>query len=238
MSDISSGFPKPLAFNFLKRLQGNFSKNNIKIIPDNQTAQPDNVIRLKVGGNGLFDFRSFQLMMTGTCKQDNVGANDYRIHFPRYGGSSLIQDMVITANNTTLFSCKDYNFLYNAIHDLEASDISQYAKRNSACENYDPSIAFGVSSYTETDGGANQTLSAIPAMLSTAPSDTNMPLCVNNWLFFNSLSVSTFFTFNFFTIHTLLLLSFSYTILHSFICNFRVPSLHQCYRLQVFIKKS
>jgi hypothetical protein len=188
MSDISSGFPKPLAFNYLKRLQGNFSKNNIKIIPDNQTAQPNNVVRLKVGGNGLFDFRSFQLMMTGTCKQDNVGANDYRIHFPRYA-SSLIQDMVITANNTTLFSCKDYNYLYNAIHDLEASDISQYAKRNTSCENYDPSIAFGVSSYTETDGGANQTLSAIPAMLTTAPSDTNMPLCVNNWLFFNSLSV-------------------------------------------------
>lgn len=188
MSDIGSGFPKPLAFNYLKRLQGNFSKNTVKIIPDNQTVNPNGVIRFRVSGSGLYDFRSFAMYMTGTAKQDATGANDYRIHFPRYA-SSLIQDIVITANNTTLFSCKEYNYLYNMIHDLEASDISQYCKRNCAGDNYDPSIAFSISSTTETDNTTNQTIASFPSMLSAAASDTNMPLCVNNWLFFNSLSV-------------------------------------------------
>lgn len=188
MSDIGSGFPKPLAFNYLKRLQGNFSKNTVKIIPDNQTASPNNVIRFRVSGNGLYDFRSFAVYMTGTAKQDAVANENYKIHFPRYA-SSLVEDMVITANNTTLFSCKGYNYLYNMIHDLESSDYSQYCKRNCSGDNYDPSIATTISSTTETDGTVNQLLSSSPTLLSIIPSDTKIPLCINNWLFFNSLSV-------------------------------------------------
>ena len=193
MSDIGSGFPKPLAFNYLKRLQGNFSKNTVKIIPDNQTAQPNNVIRFRVSGNGLYDFRSFAVYMTGTAKQDATANENYKIHFPRYA-SSLVEDMVITANNTTLFSCKGYNYLYNMIHDLEASDYSQYCKRNCAGDNYDPSIGHTISSTTETDGTTNQTLAVVNNLIShdgtnAVPSDTNLPLCINNWLFFNSLSV-------------------------------------------------
>lgn len=188
MSDIGTGFPKPLAFNYLKRLQGNFAKNTVKIIPDNQTAQPNNVIRLRLNGGGLFDMRSFALYMTGTAKQDATNNENYKIHFPRYA-SSMIQDLVITCNNTTLFSCKEYNYLYNMIHDLEASDVSQYCKRNCSGDNVDPSISHGVSSFTETDDSANQLLVSRPNLLSSTPSDNKIPLCINNWLFFNSLSV-------------------------------------------------
>lgn len=188
MSDIGSGFPKPLAFNYLKRLQGQFSKNTIKIIPDNQKAGPTNTIRFRVSGNGLFNLSTFAVYMTGTCKQDSEADNKYRLHFPRYA-SSLVSDIVISCNNTTLFSCKEYNYLYNMIHDLEASDISQYCKRNCAGDNYDPSISYGISSTTETDDTTNQALVVRPTLLSTTPSDTNIPLCINNWLFFNSLSV-------------------------------------------------
>lgn len=193
MSDIGAGYPKPLAFNYLKRLQGNFSKNTVRIIPDNTTAQPNNIIRLRLQGAGLFDMRSFALYMTGTAKQDATANENYKIHFPRYA-SSLVQDIVISAANTTLFSCKEYNYLYNMIHDLEASDISQYCKRNCSGDNYDPSLGFNVSSYTETDGSTNQTLSIVNNLIShdgtaAVPSDTKIPLCINNWLFFNSLSV-------------------------------------------------
>ena len=192
MSDIGSGFPKPLAYSYLKRLQGNFSKNTVKIIPDNQTAQPNNVIRFRVSGSGLYDFRSFAVYMTGTAKQDATNNENYKIHFPRYA-SSLVQDITITANNTTLFSCKEYNYLYNMIHDLEASDASQYCKRNCMGDNYDPSTSYMVSAATgekdEDDTSKNQILAVRNNLLSSTPSDTSMPLCINNWLFFNSLSV-------------------------------------------------
>ncbi len=186
MSDIGAGFPKPLAHNYLKRLQGNFSKNTIRIIPDNQTATPNNTIRFKVSGSGLFNLQSFQMYMTGTCKQDAVATENYKIHFPRYA-SSLIQDIVITANNTTLFSCKEYNYLYNKIHDLEANDISQFSKRNCMGDNIDPSVSATISSKDESST-TNQSISLRTSVLSTTPSDTDVPLCVNNWLFFNSLS--------------------------------------------------
>jgi len=188
MADVSSGFPKPLAHSYLKRLQGNFSKNTIKIIPDNQSASPNNTIRFKVSGSGLYDFRSFAVYMTGTAKQDNTATLDYKLHFPRYA-SSLISDMVVTANNTTLFSTKEYNYLYNMIHDLEASDYSQYCKRNCMGDNFDPSISNGITTKTETDGTTNISVGSVSNILGGTSSDTNLPLCINNWLFFNSLSV-------------------------------------------------
>lgn len=191
MTDVSSGFPKPLAHSYLKRLQGNFSKNTIKIIPDNQTAAPNNTIRFKISGSGLYDMRSFAVFLTGTCKQDVTTTDCYKIHFPKYA-SSLVQDIVVTCNSTTLFSCREYNYLYNMIHDLEASDYSQYCKRNCMGDNFDPSTSYMVSDTAgekdEDDTSKNQILNVRNNLLSGTPHDTSMPLCINNWLFFNSLS--------------------------------------------------
>lgn len=192
MSDIGAGFPKPLAFNYLKRLQGGFSKTTVKILPDNQTANPNNVIRFKVSGSGLWDFRSFAMYFKATCKQDATANENYKIHCPRYA-SSFIENLTISANNTSIFSTVGYNYLYSKIHDMEGADISQYAKRNASGDNFDPSINFTVGTATETDDTTNQLLTITNNLIShdgtnAVAGDTDKLLCVNNWLFFNSLS--------------------------------------------------
>lgn len=181
MSDIATGFPKNLAYN-LKKLDAGFSKTKVKIIPDNQSASANNITRFRITGNGIYDFRTLCLFATGKCTQDTT--NVY-LRFPRYS-SSLIENISVTANNTTLMSINCYNYLYNMLMDIEGGDISQIAKRNAAGELMDPSVRYTISEADAT----NQAITAVNAVDSTVTTnDTDIPICINNWLgLFSSIS--------------------------------------------------
>jgi hypothetical protein len=171
MSDIASGFPKNLAYN-LKKLDAGFSKTKVKIIPDNQTVAPNGIVRFRITGNGLYDLRSLCMYMTGACSTDT---NNRGVHFPRYS-ASLIENISITANNTTLCSINGYNMLYNKLMDVEGADISQYSKRMASGERYDPSIR------TTIGTGATDALTVVSNVLGATDSDSGEKLVVNNWL--------------------------------------------------------
>lgn len=183
MSDIASGFPKNLAYN-LKKLDAGFSKTKVKILPDNQSSQQNGIIRFRISGNGLYDFRSLCMYMTGTATCTSADGAD--VHFPRYS-ASLIENISITANNTTLCSINAYNLLYNTLMDIEGSDISQMTKRNCSGERYDPSIYYTIAE----DNATNQAISVVNNLESATGNDTNIPLCINNWVgFLGSLSTT------------------------------------------------
>lgn len=176
-ADISTGFPKNLAYN-LKKLSGGFSKTKIKILPDNTTASANGIIRFRISGNGLYDFRS--LAIYATASTSGTGVVYY--HLPRYS-SSLIQSMSITANNTTLCSINEYGFLYNALMDIEGGDVSQYSKR--ITELYDPSVKYSIATTTDQPITAQK----MAKVDDVASNDTSVPICINNFLgFIGSLS--------------------------------------------------
>jgi hypothetical protein len=180
MSDISSGFPRNLAYN-LKKLDAGFSKTKVKIIPDNNTnsVKENGIIRFRIVGNGLYDFRTLCMYFKGTASK--TGGNP--VHFPRYS-ASMIENLSITANNTTLCSINGYNLLYNTLMDLEGSDVSQLTKRNVAGERHDPTVL-----YEMTHNATNQTISATSTVLNGSASDSGVVMCVNNWVgFLGSLS--------------------------------------------------
>lgn len=171
MSDIASGFPKNLAYN-LKKLDAGFSKTKVKIIPDNQTVTPNGIVRFRITGNGLYDLRTFCMYMTGAC---STTTTDATVHFPRYS-ASLIENISITANNTTLCSINGYNMLYNKLMDVEGADISQYSKRMASGERYDPSIKITMGN------GVSNPITVVSNVSGATASDDGEKLVVNNWL--------------------------------------------------------
>jgi hypothetical protein len=172
MSDIASGFPRNLSYN-LKKLDAGFSKTKVRIIPDNQTVAPNGIVRFRITGNGLYDLRSLCMYMTGACSTTTA---DGTVHFPRYA-ASMIENISITANNTTLCSINGYNMLYNKLMDIEGSDISQYSKRMASGERYDPSIKITIATT-----GATEPLTVVSNVLGATASDSGERLVVNNWL--------------------------------------------------------
>jgi hypothetical protein len=159
-----------LAYN-LKKLDAGFSKTKVKIIPDNQTASANNIVRFRITGNGLYDLRSTAFFCKGKAEAGNTN-----VHFPRYS-ASLIENISITANNTTLCSINGYNMLYNKLMDVEGADISQYSKRMASGERYDPSIKI-----TTDSTSANAPITIVPNVLSGTADDEGELLCINNWL--------------------------------------------------------
>lgn len=185
MTDIQTGFPKNLAYN-LKKLAGGFTKQKVKITPDKVSADANGVVRFLLPRGSLIDFRSLVMYMTGSTA--GTGSTTSYLHFPRYS-ASLIQSISITANNITLCSIQEYGHLYNALMDMEGSDLSQVAKR--ASEIFDPTIRW---SQTTSAGTAATNENAIAAVINhsvtgATTNDTNVKMCVNNWLgFLNSVS--------------------------------------------------
>lgn len=182
MANIETGFPKNLAYS-LKELNSGFNKQKCKILADLQSGSAGSVVRFKLPTNVIVDLRSIVLYMTGSCQ--GTGSTVSYFHFPRFS-ASLIQKLVISANNITLCSISDYNLLYNALIDLEGADISQYGKRLG--ELYDPTIRW---SQTTSAGTSETNENAIAAVVNhsvtgATSNDTSVDMCINNWLgFFN-----------------------------------------------------
>lgn len=181
MADIKTGFPKNLAYN-LKKLDAGFTKTKIKIIPDKTTANASDIIRFRLTGNGIYDFRSLGMFFTGKTEGSAASTPVSYTHFPRYT-SSLVQSISITANNTTLCSINEYGYLYSKLMDFEGADISQMSKR--CTELYDPSVKWTSGASPENAISATRMVNSTD----TTANDSNLKLCINNWLgFANSLS--------------------------------------------------
>ncbi len=110
MTDIQTGFPKNLAYN-LKKLDAGFTKTKIKILPDKTTANASDIIRFRLTGNGIYDFRGLAMFFTGKTDGGATTPATF-LHFPRYT-SSLMQSISVTANNTILCSINEYGYLYS-----------------------------------------------------------------------------------------------------------------------------
>lgn len=167
-----SDFPKALSYN-LKRVSG-WSKQKIKILPDNQTVKAGNTFRFRIVGNGLIDTRSIAIFAKASC--ESTSGNNVGLRLPRYGLNSLIKQLTVGVNSTPLCSIDNYNYLYNMLHDVEGADISQYAKRNTAGEIYDPTIL--VSSTDNSDAS----ITVVNAVVNSTSHATNQWVCANNFL--------------------------------------------------------
>ena len=186
MTDIQTGYPKNLAFN-LRKLDAGFAKSKCKILPDTTTASANGIVRFRLSGNSIYDFRSLVLYMTGATSGTSTTPAGLFLHFPRYA-SSLIKNISITANNTVLCSINEYGTLYNALMDMEGGDYSQSSKR--CTELFDPTIR-----YTSATGTSiNENKITAGRLLDTADAgansnDSGVNMCINNFLgFLNSLS--------------------------------------------------
>ena len=187
MTDLQSGFLKNLSFN-LKKMDAGFSKTKIKVLPDigsAGTVKSNGIVRFRISGNGIYDFRSLCMFMKGATSGTSLNPANLYFHFPRYT-SSLIQNISITAGNTVLCSINEYGTLYNTLMDMEGADLSQSSKR--CTELFDPTVRFSQA----TSGGDNK-LSAgklvDSASVVGASNDSNVDMCINQFLgFANSLS--------------------------------------------------
>lgn len=178
MSDGIS-FPKNLAYS-LKRMDVTFSKQKIRILPDKQTAGPSDILRFRIPGNGIYDFRTLSVFFTAAT----AGNATVFLHCPRYS-SAFINALSVSANSTTLSSIQEYAYLYSKLMDIEGADYSQMSKR--CTELYDPSVKFN-------RGAAPENALTCVKMCDTtanAANDTGVKLCINNWLgFLGSLSTT------------------------------------------------
>lgn len=183
MADIQTGYPKNMAFN-LRKLDAGFSKSKVKILPDTTTVSANGIIRFRLSGNSIYDFRSLVLYMTGKTEGTSSTPAGLFLHFPRYV-SSLIKNISITANNTVLCSINEYGTLYNALMDMEGGDYSQSTKR--CTELFDPTIRYTQGITNENKITAGRLLDSADAGANSNDSGVNM--CINNFLgFLNSLS--------------------------------------------------
>lgn len=214
MSEFGSlgDFPRNLNYN-LKELTAGLNKQKVKILADFQTTNAGGTIRFKLPAGTIIDLRSLVLYFTGSIT--GTGSTTSYLHFPRYS-SSLIQRLIITANNTTLCSMNEYGFLYNALMDMEGADNSQYSKR--ITELFDPTLRWA---QTTSAGDATTNENAITGVLNhsvtgATTNDTNVNMCVNNWLgFLGSLSCPCIDTMNFSDIFVEITFYPSYVLTHS-----------------------
>lgn len=172
-------FPRNLAYS-LKKMDSSFSKQKIKILPDKQTVGPSDIMRFRIPGNGIYDFRSLSMFMTASTS----GNTTVFLHFPRYT-SSLIQNLSVTANNTSISSINEYGYLYSKLMDIEGADFSQSSKR--CTELYDPSVKY-------TSGAEPENVLTCTKLADTTNNpvnDTGLKLCITNWLgFLGSMSTT------------------------------------------------
>ena len=172
-------FPKNLSYS-LRRLDTSFSKQKIKITPDKSSAGPGDIIRFRIPGNGIYDFRSLSMYFTAATS----GNSTVFLHVPRYS-SAFLQALSVTANNTAISSINEYAYLYSKLMDIEGADISQMSKR--CTEMYDPSTKFAVGTAPENALTCVKTTDSTNANAN----DTGIKLCINNWLgFLGSLSTT------------------------------------------------
>lgn len=174
-----SGFPKNLAYN-LKRLQGSYIKNKIRISSDKTSYNANERVMFNFPIGRMIDKRS--IVMTAKCSTNTVGN-----YFPRGGLNSLIENLQITANGRILQSTQNYNFIWNTFADLSGYfSPEQQGKR--LYENYDPSLL-----HTNTQG---EGVPAISIKHSNYNGNESYYFCVNNWLGFLNSSASTIDTNN------------------------------------------
>lgn len=176
MTDSFSQFPsypKNLSYN-IKKLDGSIIKQRLKIYADLTEYTANQTVRFNLPIGRSFDERSLVVYATGTCSGSTA-----KLHFPRGGLHSLIENFQITANGRTLQNTPNYNFVWNTLADMEGySSIEQQSKR--ITELADPSVY-----YTSTYAGEG-VISSVNNNDAGTAHDTDIQFCANNFLgFFN-----------------------------------------------------
>jgi hypothetical protein len=195
MANIETGFPKNLAYNLKELGGGGFNKQKVKVLGDLQTTYASGVVRFKLPANAIVDLRSLVLYFTGSVT--GSGSTTSYLHFPRYS-SSLLQKITISTNNITLCSINEYGLLYNCLMDMEGADSSQYSKRIG--EVFDPTIRWSQTASAGTTATNENAIAGIVnhSVTATTSNDTNINMCINNWLgFLGSCSTSCIDTTDF-----------------------------------------
>lgn len=176
-----AGFPKNLAYN-LKKLQGSIIKQKLKISADQTEYKPSQIVRINFPIGRLIDFRSVVLYSTNASTSGTGG-----IHFTRGGLHSLIQNLALTANGRNLQTTNDYNFVWHLLADLEGY-YSQEQGTKRITELFDASTVYS------NPNGSSAPVATFQANSTT--NDSDIDLCVNNWLGFFNGSCSTIDTNN------------------------------------------
>lgn len=185
MADMTS-FPKNLVYS-LKKLNAGFSKTKVKILPDvgsSGTVKSNGIVRYRISGNGIYDFRSLVHYMTSKCIGTSLSPLNVSVHLPRYT-SSLIQNISITAGSTVLCSISEYGTLYNALMDMEGGDYSQSSKR--CTEMFDPTVRYKTTVGGDSKLTAGKTLNtndAVIAFKNDGDTGHEVYTCINNFLGF------------------------------------------------------
>ena len=173
MADLTSGFPKNLAYS-IKELNG-FSKQTVKILSDrlSSSANPNDIIRIKLPPNSIIDLRTFCLYFDFTATTSGTVAG-CEAHFPRYS-SSIIDQLNVYINNNQVSTIQYYNHLYNTIADLSYGGENT-AKRS--LENYDPSVIY---KFDDTSAWGKIT-GYRSTKASGAGNDNTRTFCINNFM--------------------------------------------------------
>jgi hypothetical protein len=159
--NISADLPRQFFFN-LKKLQGGFSKQQIKITPDRQIASPNDITT-------FLDMRSLALHFKGTTKGTNPTI------FPKYT-SSLIKRLSVSVNNVSVSIIQDYNIVYNAYANLNSGNMTtRYG------EKFDSTTEFANTTLTSAVTTA-QPLVGKNLLLATQGAITNERMVINHFL--------------------------------------------------------
>ena len=170
-------FPKNLAYN-LKKLEGSIVKQRLKINADLSSYTPNSTIGINLPIGRMIENRSIVIYAKGTTSQ----TSGEKVHFPRGGLHSLIEQFSVNANNRTLQNTPYYNYVWNTIADLEGySSIEQQTKR--ITELADPSVKYSSSGGYNSEG----VITAIKNLTSAGSTNDDIYFCANNFLgYFNS----------------------------------------------------
>ena len=164
--NIPASYPKEFFYN-LSKLQGSMSKSQIKCIADNTNAQPSTITNIRLPIGSLINLESLVLWFT----IDITGSN---VTIPARYSSTFIRRMSVTMNNVSVQIIQDYNFVYNCFADLHNKNPT----KGIAGEFLENSIIYGEGAGASTEVA----LTATNAMSASTTNQTNLKMCINNWL--------------------------------------------------------
>ena len=167
--NLPASLPADFFFN-LSKLSGSASKQLIKCSADRTSATPNTISNIRLPIGSLLNLKSasiwFKTSLTGT--NPTVPA--------RYA-SSFIKRMSISCNNVVVQMVEDYNIIYNVLADHNNKGLS----KGIAGEFLDNSIIWSEGAST---GTAQTALTGQKALLDAVTNQSNIQMCLNNFLGF------------------------------------------------------
>jgi hypothetical protein len=144
------------------------------VTADRPDATPGTITNIRLPIGALLQNESISLFFKVSC----VGTNPT---IPAKYSSTFIKRMSITINNTTVQILPSYNFVYNCLTNHTNRSLSK-----SIIENIDPTIT-----YTDSVGSSTDVaIVATQSILAANTNQTNIQMCINNFIGFFSADTS------------------------------------------------